>query len=448
MSKRDARHDSSSLARYFARILFGAGSLRLIEAGLAFGTGIILARTLGAAQYGVYAVAMAIFAFVSVPMQFGIPQVLTRDVASSVARHNLPSATCSIRLGRQMIVGLSVGTLLIALLLLSIGWLPAEIDFSMLLAITIFGLLVSHLRVSEAALRGFGEIVIGQTGSLLVRPLLVLGMLAAVVYWPLKVGIAAEEVVWLNAIAALGAAALFRVYLAKKIVPASRTHFTKEEIQSFFRSSLPMALTEGARIIQAQLPILIMGYVASFSATGSFRIAVSIATICSLPVALLNVSVAPAFSAHYARRRIDELRILSKWAAALMFSTIAVICAPLFLAGEALIGIIFGNEYLDAVLPLHILCAGQLASAAFGSNASLLNMTGNEKIVSAAFIGSLLASVALSLFLIPAYGAIGAAIATSSCIILWNGALWIAALQRLEVDTSILAFLTSNKQTN
>ena len=63
---------------------------------------------------------------------------------------------------------------------------------------------------------------------------------------------------------------------------------------------------------------------------------------------------------------------------------------------------------------------GQLFNAFFGSVGFLLAMTGNEK---QSFKGQIFAvptSLVLCFTLIPAMGAIGAAIAVSSSIVVWN----------------------------
>ena len=67
-----------------------------------------------------------------------------------------------------------------------------------------------------------------------------------------------------------------------------------------------------------------------------------------------------------------------------------------------------------------ILCFGQLINALMGSVLLLMNMMGRER---KALIGVVVAGVAnatLNLFLIPLYGATGAAISTMVTVSVWN----------------------------
>nr|MCU0943155.1 oligosaccharide flippase family protein [Hydrogenophaga sp.] len=65
------------------------GSAGLRVAGMLFGflSGVQLARGLGAQGYGVYGLAMSVIALMSVVTEFGLPQLLTREVAAAQVHH-------------------------------------------------------------------------------------------------------------------------------------------------------------------------------------------------------------------------------------------------------------------------------------------------------------------------------------------------------------------------
>ncbi|MCR6496037.1 oligosaccharide flippase family protein [Thermomonas sp. S9] len=66
----------------------GATGVSMLGMAFTFLLGWQLARGLGAAGYGIYGVAMAVVSMLGVPSQFGLPQLLTREVAAANAVHD------------------------------------------------------------------------------------------------------------------------------------------------------------------------------------------------------------------------------------------------------------------------------------------------------------------------------------------------------------------------
>ncbi|MEM9129826.1 MAG: polysaccharide biosynthesis C-terminal domain-containing protein, partial [Pseudomonadota bacterium] len=78
---------------------------------------------------------------------------------------------------------------------------------------------------------------------------------------------------------------------------------------------------------------------------------------------------------------------------------------------------IFGAEFIGAAPVLIILVLGQFANAAFGSVGLCLTMTGNGKDAAIASFFSLSVLTLCAIFLIPAHGGTGAAMATAAGLI-------------------------------
>lgn len=64
----------------------GSGFIRVVGMGFGFLVGIQLARGLGPSGYGIYGLVMAFISILAVPVEFGIPSLLTREVAANLAR--------------------------------------------------------------------------------------------------------------------------------------------------------------------------------------------------------------------------------------------------------------------------------------------------------------------------------------------------------------------------
>jgi O-antigen/teichoic acid export membrane protein len=99
---------------------------------------------------------------------------------------------------------------------------------------------------------------------------------------------------------------------------------------------------------------------------------------------------------------------------------------------------IYGTDFAIGLSSLRILCIGQLVNASVGSVGLLLIMTGHER-DSAWGIGlGAIANVILNFLLIPPWGIDGAAIATSSSMVIWNIILMWFVWKRLGIFSTAL----------
>jgi O-antigen/teichoic acid export membrane protein len=88
---------------------------------------------------------------------------------------------------------------------------------------------------------------------------------------------------------------------------------------------------------------------------------------------------------------------------------------------------------------LAVLLAGGVVNAFTGIVGYLMILTGRERQALAVFAGALALSVALNLFLIPRFGAPGAAISSSSATAAWNLAMLVYVRCTIGIDASALA---------
>ena len=74
---------------------------------------------------------------------------------------------------------------------------------------------------------------------------------------------------------------------------------------------------------------------------------------------------------------------------------------------------IFGEEFITGYTVLVILCIGQFINVATGSVGQILAMTNREKLLRKCVVYGTVINLLLNIVLVPNYGMIGAAIATS-----------------------------------
>ena len=418
----------------------GSTGVSMLGMAFTFLLGWQLARGLGATGYGIYGVAMAVVSILGIPSQFGLPQLLTREVASANATHDWSRFKGVIRWAARIV---SVSSLTI--LLLIGGWIVFAGPglHSPLGSVLAVGALLVPLialgAMSAAILRGLLAVVIAQIPDGLIRPaahsLLLVGMgVLGITLTPLKamgagiVGAACSLVV---------GGLLVARYMPAPVIAAAPC----EERDSWLHAALPMALTEGLRVMQGQAAILALGAMVSMADVGQFRVAASLMTLLVFPLGVLNLVAAPYVANLAATGDRSRLRRMLVHVSVGMTLSVLLMTLPFILAGHWLIATIFGAEFGAANSLVLVLALGTLANAAFGAGATTLNMLGHQQRVTRASIWSVAVLCGLLWPGITAFGAMGAAVAVTVAMTLWSALLWwdVRRLESMDIGAWALA---------
>jgi O-antigen/teichoic acid export membrane protein len=295
--------------------------------------------------------------------------------------------------------------------------------------------LMALARIRGGALQGLHYIVVGQIPANFLRPV----MLSLLLFGASVVGLS------IGAPAALGlysltAAAIFVVsqWLLADRLPKERPAAVEETGGRWIASSIPMALTDGMRILQTELSVLLLGLIANASEVGLLRIAMVCGTAIATPIPIVNQVALPVIARLYAQKDMVRLqKAVTRLAQTQFVGTLAV-TLPIFVAAEPLIRLAFGESYVPAANAVKIVAAAQLVNAAFGPNAALLNMTHHERRVTRAMAFALAINIAGVIALGSLAGLNGAAVAVFLAFLWWNAATWFDARRLVGIETSIL----------
>lgn len=431
------------LGPLLVKAVFGSASLRILGMGFGFLVGVQLARGLGVEGYGTYGIAMAIVSVLGVPTEFGLPQLLTREVAAAYVRGDVAELRAARRWANRVVLamsGLIAGGMVVYLLAMRSELQPGLAET--LIAAMVMIPLVAVAKLNGATLRGLQQIVRGQIPDTLVRPAVFSALLALASLFLLQM---TPWVAMACGAAGAGVALISSSWMLSGSLRPHKAPIAMEINRArLWRSAFPMALTEGMRTVQGQMAVMFLGWAASVAAVGLYRTASSIAIFIAMPISLFNIVGGPLIARLYASGQIPRLQTLLGFLSLGMLVGTALISAPFFLAGEWLIGIVFGAEFVPAASILRILCLGVMANAFFGANAMLLNMSGYETCVTRASMVSLGGLAALLCFAALRGGAEGAAWAVSAVLTGWNILLWCDAKRLLQVDTTLVSLLNRN----
>jgi len=245
----------------------------------------------------------------------------------------------------------------------------------------------------------------------------------------------AVRAIQFNVMGALLAFLLGGFFLFKALPLNVRNAEPKYDLKPWVGSFLPLSLFAGLQLLDSQASVLFLGFLATPEEVGLFRVAATGAALVAFGLNAVNMAMAPQISRLYSAGELQKLQrtiTLSTRIVALVSFPVALI---FIIFGKAIIGFVFGQEYVSAAPALAILCIGQLVNASAGSVALVLNMTGNEKYTIIGAVTALLTNCVLSVLLVPAYGLLGAAIGFSISLSAWNILLMFFAKKYTGVNT-------------
>ena len=213
----------------------------------------------------------------------------------------------------------------------------------------------------------------------------------------------------------LGAAAVLAVigWLYRRHRPAALSSARPElAVRHWLAVSVPMGLTEGLRLLQGQLALLLVGFLSSPAQAGLYRVADAVAQIAALVSSVVGTAATAMFSrlwAEHDRAGLERVAVLSAWAMTLGGLLLGL---PVALFGAWLLPAVFGPGFAPALPVFVVLWGGIMASGLFGLTLTVANMSGQHVTTTRAFALIAALNLGLGLVLVPRFGAIGGAFAT------------------------------------
>jgi len=425
-----------------AALVRGAGAsfvIQVMGASLHFVTHIVLARTLGASSYGNYAYALSWMGILVLFGKLGLDTASLRFVAEYNGTQKWGLLKGFVERSTQVVLATST---LVALSAAVVIWtirdrLQPELAATFWVACLILPLF-SLLQIRSAALRGLKNIVASQSTVQIVRPLLLLAGVGAV-YFLSREALNATTAMAVN-LAAFAGALLFVAVFFKKVLPSevARAH-SESMTMAWTRVALPMFFISGMMQTQNQADILIMGFLLDSCQIGIYIAAKQTCTLIVFGLAAVNTIAMPMIAELWHQGRKKELQRLLTLAARGIFAfTLPVSLALIIFGKQALF--LFGPEFTAAYWPLVIICGGQIVNSLVGPVGAIMTMSGHQNSVVFILAISVASNIVLNFLLTPSFAIIGAAIAMSLTLIIWNVLMYLYVIKRLGLNSTLFAF--------
>jgi len=359
---------------------------------------IILARYLGADNFGKYTFAISFVALFSVLIDFGLFLVLTREIARDKSKSKEYFSNI---LGFNIIAGLSV-LILIYIVINALGYpvitkslvyLSSIIILLDTIALSFYYLFRGHLNMKYESL----GIILHKTILLLTGIILIyLKVQVVLMLLPLLVG----------SFFYLGNAIFF---LKRKLGLWPIPRFNKKILKPLLKISWPFFIAAIFAKLYATSDTIILSYLAGDKSVGLYSAAMKLVNAFLLLIAgSLSTALYPSLSYYFIRSKQELSGLFTKSVFYLMLVTVPLVVGILILA-EPIILFIYGTEYLPAVMILTLLSLSIPFMFLDFIISSLLNACEKQKMNTLIHGIGVFVFIGLNLILIPIFAHLGAA---------------------------------------
>ncbi len=331
--------------------------------------------------------------------------------------------------------GLAVALWLGAFLVRALGW---DLDPMVFLMIGILGLLINLGDMATNLLRAQGSVVV----SMLPRDVLWRILIPVCAYGALHLGLG------LSGTGALAISAgvllvltLWQMFHIRQHVAALGVHLlARKDFASLRPSLIPLWFAGIIYAMIQQFDVVIVGSLLGKAEAGSYFAAQKTAMLLSLVLIAGGLVTAPQMAALYHAKKLDALQAMCRNLALVIALMTAIGFVFLVVFGKQLLAL-FDPAFQSAYPILLIIGLGAMIDAISGPNAYLMQMTSYEKPYLKIMATCYALVVAAQFILIPRFGALGAALASASGVILWNVSAIVVLRRHAGLDPSLLSLV-------
>lgn len=406
-------------------------------AGLTCLAQLLIARTIGAASYGIYSYVLAWIMLLAYVATLGFNTVLLRFVPAYGAKEqwSLTRGVIQYAFGRSLLVGIAIALFGLAIVLSLASHFQYEMTVSLSIGMATIPLIALYV-LGSAAVRALGGVISAIAPERLVRDSVTIALvLLAATLSTTSIG-AATVLMALMASSAVtaGIVGLSLRKLWPSQLQSAEPAYAPEQ---WWHLAVPVMIMTGVEVLMSRAGVLLLGWIGDNRAAGIYALGLNLALVLVLPRMAVGTFFSPNVSKLHARHNDAALQRLFARATVLSLAGTIALALPLLLLTEPVLRF-FGEEFVATVPIAQILIVGQIFAAATGPQQNLLTMTGHERAAATIMvIGATMTIVGCAIG-IALFGAIGAAVATAATNVIWNTAMAIYIYKRVNVTAGLL----------
>ena len=426
----------SSDASITSRLAGTVFVIRVISAGLAYLSQILLARWMGGSDYGVYVYVWTWVLLLGSMMDFGIAASAQKIIPEYRAAGDLALLRGFLD-GSRWMTGL-VSAAVSLLLAGAVKWLSPWIASGEIVPLYIGCLTLPAFvlaNTQDGIARSHDWMRLGLMPQFIVRQSLIIGLTAGAFALGFHLGataamLASAAAVW---IAVIGQMLVLNHRLNGHIEPGPKAY----DFRGWLAISLPILLVEGFYLLLSYTDVLVLQQFRSSEEVGVYFAVVKTLALVSFIHYAMSATTAHRFAEYHALG--DKPRLSAYVAHAIKWTFWPSLAATVVLLalGKPLLWL-FGPQFVIGYDIMFIAAIGLVVRSAIGPVERLLNMLGHQRICALAYALSFVMNVVLCVALVPRFGGHGAAAATSISLVFETVLLFWIVRRRLGLH--VLAF--------
>jgi O-antigen/teichoic acid export membrane protein len=408
-------------------------------------TQVLLVRYLSKSTYGAFAYALSIVALCETFAGLGLRRGVSQFVPAYQERGELGKAAGLLVFGLATVLGLGLAVSLVVIGLRGplTSSLSAGTEASVLLAILILLVPVDTVGYMLDAIYS----VFARPRTILARkyvyaPLMRLVVVALLALSATGATFVAAGYVIAGAIGiVIYAAMLVRVLREHRLLEPLRSRQMTFPARELLRFSLPMLTQDVSGVLVTTIGTLLLGTMRNASDVAELRAVMPVGLTLTYVLGTFGLLFVPLASRLLARDQPKQINRIY-WQTA---AWTGVFSLPIFLVGSLfahpLTVFLFSHRYADASGVMAALMVGYFITAACGPNGALLGVYREVRYMVWTSAAAVIVNLTLSVVLIIADGALGAALAITATYIVLNGAWQLGLMRRTPVrafDTTYL----------
>lgn len=405
-----------------------AAATTALNAGYAFIgflASLLYARVLGPHDYGLYAYVIACCQVLIIPSGLGLSSYLVREGAKSPRSLLWLLHWADLRI--------LIGGVVAATMMMCAALIPAGAGSRVLFLIAAPLPLLTNLgAVRKALVQAHGWVARSQWPQLILAPGLVLMAIAGLWLWRGQFTVA--QLMTVTVLALLPAIAANSVQLKM----ATHGSVAFEPALTSIRSALPFAWLYGVYLINSRVDVIMLGGLRGAREAGIYAVAVRASELVPYMMAVAHMTIAPKVSRLHQDGKHEQLQRLTTATAVRVVLATLPLAATLIFGAHILLELFYGSKFADGAVVIQILAISQLIVVGVGPVAVLLTMTKHANLCARAFSVGAVLNISLNAILIPHFGIVGAALATSISTSFSYLSCWYTVRRKLGLRPSFL----------
>jgi len=387
--------------------------------GIVFGIliSIFLGRTLGPKGLGIISLTNQIVGILLMFIMLGIPTVIIKEVAIAFSRKDWEHANSIISTSLK-----TNGATGIIIILLAYAFIPYTIShifkeplLRVPLTIAVFAMFFQIItRIFSAGVNGYRKIwqssLVNDTLSLFIS-----GMVLLFQYLD-GYRITVVMVVWDYAVSRVLVALIISIYWKIIHHPSKYKKFIPKPT---LKVALPLLFAQATNVIASSADIVMIGWLLTAKDVGLYSVALRMAYLSGIFSQVINSVIAPKIAALYANNNVKEMEKMAQKVTKLISLIAILVFMGILLFGKIVLSI-WGDEFITTYNVLVILSIGQVIKLITEQAGMILTMCNQEKVLGLLTFISAISNIILNYFFIQYWGITGAAISTTSVVILMN----------------------------